>query len=107
VIGDIQAIFGHNLRHLRLTRGWTRKELGEMLGGYGEAYIGAIERGERNLRAQTMDLLSELAGVGPSDLLLPPPEWAELRAAASGGDPTPRPRPKGTGPRRPSPPDPS
>jgi hypothetical protein len=74
-----------------------------MMGGYGEAYIGAIERGDRNLRAQTMDLFSELAGVGPCDLLRPPADWEELRAAGSGDDPGPRlpkARAKGTGPRR-------
>jgi transcriptional regulator with XRE-family HTH domain len=87
VFGDVQAIFGHNLREYRLSRGWSRKELGEVMGGYSEAYIGAIERGDRNLRAQTMDMLGELAGADPSLLFRPPPDWDELRAARSGGDP--------------------
>lgn len=104
MIGDIQTIFGHNLRALRLARGLSRKELGELMGGYGEAYIGALERGDRNLRAQTMDLLSELAGVGPCDLLRPPADWSALRAAASGARPPQRRPATGTPRRRPSPP---
>jgi transcriptional regulator with XRE-family HTH domain len=78
VIGNVQTTFGHNLRLLRVARGWSRKQLGEAMGGYRESYIGALERGDRNLQAQTMDLLCELVGVGPVDLLQPPANWEEL-----------------------------
>ena len=88
---ELQLVFGHNLKAFRLARRLSRRQMGEAMGGYGEAYIGAIERGDRNLTFQTAAHLSRLAGADLFELLARPPEWTALRAAASGGDPASRP----------------
>ena len=101
MVEELQRVFGHNLRAFRVTRGLSRKQLGELMGGYGEAYVGAIERGDRNLTFQTAAHLCQLAGADLFELLVPPDGWNDLRAAASGRDPEVRPTRRQ--PKRPAP----
>ena len=75
---ELQLVFGHNLKAFRLARRLSRRQMGEAMGGYGEAYIGAIERGDRNLTFQTAAHLSRLAGADLFELLARPPEWTAL-----------------------------
>ena len=60
--------FGRNVEAIRRARGASRQDLAEQL-GYHVSYIGAIERGERNITLKTSDKLAQSLGVTVGDLL--------------------------------------
>jgi transcriptional regulator with XRE-family HTH domain len=60
--------FGRNFEAMRLARGASRRDLAKQL-GYHVSYIGAIERGERNITLKTSDKLAKSLGVTVGDLL--------------------------------------
>jgi transcriptional regulator with XRE-family HTH domain len=45
---DPQKIFGEHIRNLRKKRGWSQEELAALCGLH-RTYVGAVERGERNI----------------------------------------------------------
>ncbi len=66
--GDLQVIVGANLRRLRRARGWSQESFGHHIGWH-RTFVGAVERGERNLTLRTVERLCQQLGVHPVDLL--------------------------------------
>lgn len=60
-------IFGENIRARRLEIGLSQEELAD-LAGLHRTYIGAIERGERNVSFVNILRISRALGVQPSEL---------------------------------------
>ena len=116
--GQLQQTVGENLRRVRRERGLSQERFGDEVGWH-RTFVGAVERGERNLTLRSVERISDQLGVHPLDLLwdragvaislgadgaatfrdasasLPPAR----AAAAADGDPAParagrRPRPR-------------
>jgi transcriptional regulator with XRE-family HTH domain len=64
---DIQARFGQRIRDLRKARGFSQEGFAAEC-GLDRTYIGGIERGERNLSLQNINLLATTLGMSLSDL---------------------------------------
>ncbi len=62
---DVQRQIGKNIRALRLRRGWSQDEFGD-LSGLNRAHVGEIERGESNVTIQTLKLIADTL-FGPPD----------------------------------------
>lgn len=65
--GDLQRAVGHNLRRIRLARGLTQETMAEELAWH-RTYVGAVERGERNLTLRSVERLARVLDVDPLDL---------------------------------------
>ena len=63
-----QEIFGRNVRKLRQRKKWTQEDLAEITGLH-RAYVGHVERGERNIPIVNMAILAEALEVKLSVLL--------------------------------------
>lgn len=81
VEGELQRVFGENLRRYRLTRSLSQEGLADVL-GFNRAYIGILERGERNLTFRTAERYAELIGVPILELLTPRNPDPERRRAS-------------------------
>ena len=60
--------FGANVRTLRQAKGLSQEGLGQMAGIH-RTYIGAVERGERNVSIDNMERIAAAVGVSIADLL--------------------------------------
>tara|TARA_R110002072_G_C7927600_1_gene531449 strand:- start:1583 stop:1807 length:225 start_codon:yes stop_codon:yes gene_type:complete len=60
--GKIRKIFGSNVRKERLGVGWSQEELAAESGLH-RTYIGAIERGERNITLLKIVQIANAVGV--------------------------------------------
>ncbi len=65
---DSASIVAENLRRLRLEREWSQEDCAEKCGLH-RTYIGAIERGERNITLATLDTIAAAFGISPVKLL--------------------------------------
>lgn len=65
---DPKKIFGNQIRALRQKANLSQEELAEACGLH-RTYIGAIERGERNLSLLNIIILARALNVKPSFLL--------------------------------------
>lgn len=65
---SLMKVFGKNLRHQRLEKGFTQEQLGE-LAKVNYKYIGEIERGEKNPTAVVIYKLSKALGISVSEIL--------------------------------------
>lgn len=117
--GDLQIVVGENLRRLRKQMGYSQESFGEHVGWH-RTFVGAVERGERNLTLRTVERLAVQLQVHPLALLFDgvsrfhpilergrgerPVTFAADRRAGTGRPPPPG--PASTPPRsaRPSPP---
>ncbi|TDA70733.1 MAG: XRE family transcriptional regulator [Clostridia bacterium] len=63
-----QSLFGQRVRSLRLRMGVSQEELA-FQSGLHRTYIGAIERGERNISLDSIVKLARALGVQPADLM--------------------------------------
>lgn len=68
--GDLQHHLGRNLRAVRLARGYSQEDFADAL-GFHRTYLGALERGERNISLRSLEHLADLVGVDPLRLLQP------------------------------------
>jgi len=65
---SIQRRLGNRIRKLREKKGWTQEELAE-ISGLHRTYIGAVERGEKNLTLTTLCTVSRTLGTTIANLL--------------------------------------
>lgn len=68
--GDLQRTVGHNLRAYRLAQGLSQEAFAEILGVH-RTYMGAIERGERNLSLKSVEKIAAKIKLEPLSLLTP------------------------------------
>jgi transcriptional regulator with XRE-family HTH domain len=68
VDGELQRRVGRNLRAYREGKGLSQESLAEVLGVH-RTYMGAIERGERNLSLKSLERIAGKIGLDPVDLL--------------------------------------
>ena len=66
--GDLQRTFGRNLRAHREAQGLSQEAFAEVFGHH-RTYMGAIERGERNLTLKTLERLAAKIKLDPLWLL--------------------------------------
>ncbi len=66
--GDLQAVVGRNLRRIRKESGRSQETFGRDIQWH-RTFVGAVERGERNLTLKTIEFLGDQLGVHPLDLL--------------------------------------
>jgi transcriptional regulator with XRE-family HTH domain len=66
---NLQTIVAANVRRQRLAIGLSQEELADVC-GYHRTYIGAIERGERNITLLTLDSLAQALKLNVTDLLV-------------------------------------
>lgn len=65
---DYQKILGENVRSLRIEQQITQEKLAEICDLH-RTYIGAIERGDRNVSLNNIVKIAHALNVTPSDLL--------------------------------------
>ena len=68
-MSDILKIIGINIRHYRNALNISQEKLAEMAGLH-RTYIGAVERGEKNISANNIAKIARELGVKPHILLL-------------------------------------
>ena len=68
---DYLRVFGENVRIRRLQLGLTQEQLAESSDLH-RTYIGAIERGNRNVSLKNIVLISESLKIKPHELLVFP-----------------------------------
>jgi transcriptional regulator with XRE-family HTH domain len=68
VKSDLLIKFGIRIRSLRHEKGWSQETLADKT-GFHRTYIGMIERGERNLSLQNVEIFADSFDLTLSDLL--------------------------------------
>lgn len=68
---NLNVRLARNLHELRRASGLSQEALAARCGLH-RTYIGAVERGERNVTLQTLEKIAAGLGVDPLDLLLAP-----------------------------------
>jgi len=66
--GALQRQLGRSLRAHRKAKGLSQEGFAEAAGVH-RTFMGALERGERNVTLQTVERLADRLGVDPLDLL--------------------------------------
>jgi len=61
-------VLPRKLRSLRTERGWSQEKFAERCGLH-RTYIGAVERGERNVTLNTLMEIAGAFGVAPAELI--------------------------------------
>ena len=59
---ELQTLFGHNIRRLRLERKLTQEELAQKA-GINRSYLGSVERGGRRVSMENIARLAKALGV--------------------------------------------
>lgn len=65
---DLQKLVGHNLRRLRRQLNLSQDDFAD-LAGFHRAYVGAVERGERNITLSTLAQFATALKTTPTALL--------------------------------------
>lgn len=68
--GELQRAFGLNLRAYREARGISQEDFADVF-GFHRTYMGAVERGERNLTLKSVERIAGKIGEDPLELLRP------------------------------------
>jgi transcriptional regulator with XRE-family HTH domain len=68
VEGDLQRAVGRNVRRVREARQLSQEAFADLLGPH-RTYVGAVERGERNLTLRSVERIADLLEVKPMELL--------------------------------------
>lgn len=67
--GELQRVAGAKLRAHREELGISQEAFAQVLGVH-RTYMGAVERGQRNLTLQSLERIADKIGVDPVDLLI-------------------------------------
>lgn len=67
-MSSILGIIGANIKHYRTALGLSQEKLAEGAGLH-RTYVGAVERGERNISAKNIAKIAEVLGIEPYKLL--------------------------------------
>ena len=78
---DLRHLFGRRVRELRSRLGLTQRELAHRAGMH-PAYIGGVERGERNVTLDVVERLARALAVPAAELMLDGARGANLPAAS-------------------------
>jgi transcriptional regulator with XRE-family HTH domain len=70
-MSNILFVIGHNVRSFRKRKGLSQEALAD-LAGLHRTYVGAVERGERNVSAENIERLAIALGIDPYQLLREP-----------------------------------
>ncbi|UYF99025.1 helix-turn-helix domain-containing protein [Halomonas sp. GD1P12] len=70
---DITATLSENIRRLRSKHGLSQEQLADKSGLH-RTYIGAVERGERNVSLSSLEVIASALGVDVPTLLSKPLE---------------------------------
>lgn len=65
---NLARVVAGNMRRLRRARGWSQEELADRCGLH-RTYVGAIERGERNITLRTLRQVADALAVDALQLL--------------------------------------
>jgi transcriptional regulator with XRE-family HTH domain len=65
---DLKDTVAARIRSLRMAQRLSQEALADLCHLH-RTYIGAVERGERNITLRTLQCIAEALGVGPADLL--------------------------------------
>ena len=76
--GDLQLVFGRNVRVHRESHGYSQEAFADEIGVH-RTYLGGIERGERNLTLRSVERIAEWLGVAPLELLAELPKRTSSR----------------------------
>ena len=66
--GDLQRAVGKRLRAYRQARGLSQEAFADVVGVH-RTYMGAVERGERNLTLKSLERIAGRIDLDPLDLL--------------------------------------
>ena len=66
---NLRQILAANIRALRSSSGLSQEELASQVGVH-RTYLGAVERGERNITLLTLERIAEALKVHPVSLLI-------------------------------------
>ena len=66
--GDLQKVFGQNLKRIREERELSQEAFAELL-GYHRTYVGGLERGERNPTLRSVERVAAVLRSDAVDLL--------------------------------------
>jgi transcriptional regulator with XRE-family HTH domain len=66
--GQLQRTVGKNLRAYRQAQGLSQEEFADVIGVH-RTYMGAVERGERNLTLRSVERIAAKLRLKPTDLL--------------------------------------
>jgi len=69
-MANIQTKFGAKVRKLRLAKGLSQEAFADICGLH-RTYIGAIERGERNVSLENIEKIAKALGVSIASLFGP------------------------------------
>jgi len=67
-MSDINKKFGISIRKFRRKRGWSQEQLA-FEADLHRAYIGQIERGEKNIGLQNLEKIAKALKIKPSNLM--------------------------------------
>jgi transcriptional regulator with XRE-family HTH domain len=65
---DVTQVFAENVKRLRIAKGISQEALAD-LAGLHRTYVGAVERGERNITLINANRIAEALGAKLSDCL--------------------------------------
>ncbi|WP_342420578.1 helix-turn-helix transcriptional regulator [Paenibacillus sp. FSL E2-0178] len=77
---DLRNTAGDRIRAIRKAKGLTQQQLAE-LSDLDDAYIGAVERGERNFSIDTLEKIVTALKIQPADLFQNKDDLSEAEAA--------------------------
>ena len=69
-MADIKTKFGAKVRKLRLAKGLSQEAFADVCGLH-RTYVGAIERGERNVSLENIEKIAKALGISIASLLGP------------------------------------
>lgn len=65
--GNIKTFFGNRIRQLRKDRGWSQEDFAFRV-DLDRSYVGGVERGERNISLENIELIRATLQVSLSEL---------------------------------------